>query len=96
MPPNNVKLNLYNVLGLLSLISPFLLPFLLVTISIINGDLKGSVYLFGLVCVFVIILLFQTTIRDPVNPQAGAAGVVGPVEASPLFYVCGIFDSNMY
>lgn len=87
----SIQVNLLNVLGFISLIAPFLVPFLLVTFSIMNGDLKGLVYLFGLSSLFVIILLFQ-------NLHRSANQTVIPVipNTSPLFYKCGIFDMTKH
>jgi len=56
--------NFQNIFKLITLISPFFLVFLLVTISIINSDLKGFVYLGGAVLLFIITLLFQKAIGD--------------------------------
>lgn len=56
-----------DVLSALALISPFLLAFLMVMISIINSNIKGFIYLLGLIILFVIVVLFQNTIRVPIN-----------------------------
>ena len=42
-----IKLTLYNILQLFSLISPLLLVFFLVMSSLFNQNLKGIVYLAG-------------------------------------------------
>ena len=59
--------NLIDSISLLALISPFLLAFLMVMISIINSNIKGLIYLLGLIILFVIVFLFQTTIRAPID-----------------------------
>ena len=51
-----------NLFKLITLISPFFLVALLVTISIINSDIKGFVYLAGVVFLFVITMLFSYVI----------------------------------
>ena len=56
-------IGLVNVFGILSMISPFLLAFLMVMISIINSNIKGFVYLAGLVILFGIVILFQQTMK---------------------------------
>ena len=73
-PPNNqssisagMKFGLNDVLSAVALISPFLLAFLMVMISIINSNIKGFIYLLGLIILFVIIVLFQNTIRAPID-----------------------------
>jgi hypothetical protein len=58
-----MNFNLTDLLSLLALISPFLLAFLMVMISIINSNVKGLIYLLGLVILFVIVYLFQNTIK---------------------------------
>ena len=65
-PPNpttyistGTNFNLIDVLSMISLISPFLIAFLMVMISIINSNIKGFVYLLGLVILFVANLAFQ-------------------------------------
>lgn len=50
------------IFKLITLISPFFLVFLLVTISIINSDIKGFVYLGGAIFLYFITLLFQKII----------------------------------
>ena len=45
-PGPTVSITFDNVFKLTTLIAPFFLVFLLVTISIINSDIKGFIYLF--------------------------------------------------
>ena len=47
-----------NIFKIITLISPFFLVLLLVTISIINSDIKGFVYLGGVILLFFICLCF--------------------------------------
>uniref|UniRef100_A0A6C0D3N1 Uncharacterized protein n=1 Tax=viral metagenome TaxID=1070528 RepID=A0A6C0D3N1_9ZZZZ len=58
-----MSFNLTDAISFLALISPFLLAFLMVMISIINSNVKGLIYLLGLVILFVIVYLFQNTIK---------------------------------
>lgn len=58
-----MNFNLTDAISFLALISPFLLAFLMVMISIINSNVKGLIYLLGLVILFVIVYLFQNTIK---------------------------------
>lgn len=47
----------------LSMISPFILIIVLVFISIINSNIKGLIYLLGVILLFFIVMLFQQTVR---------------------------------
>ena len=62
-----MNFNLIDSMSLLALISPFLLAFLMVMISIINSNVKGLIYLLGLIILFIIVFLFQNTIRVPID-----------------------------
>jgi hypothetical protein len=62
-----MQLNFSNIFKFMSLISPFLIIFFLVTISIFNQDIKGIIYLSGiLISVFVNVLLMNM-IKSPVS-----------------------------
>jgi hypothetical protein len=52
------------IFGFLSLITPFLLVFLMVMISVINSNIKGLIYLIGIVLLFFITLMFQNLIQS--------------------------------
>lgn len=72
--PNNqssisagMKFGFNDVLSAIALISPFLLAFLMVMISIINSNIKGFIYLLGLIILFVMVVLFQNTIKAPID-----------------------------
>lgn len=62
-----MNFNLVDSISLLALVSPFLLAFLMVMISIINSNVKGLIYLLGLIILFVIVFLFQNTLRVPMD-----------------------------
>jgi hypothetical protein len=64
---NGTSFNLIDVLSAITMISPFLLAFLMVMISIINSNIKGFIYLLGLIILFVIVLLFQNTLQVPMS-----------------------------
>jgi len=53
-----------NLFKLMTLISPFFIVSLLVTISIINSDVKGFVYLGGVVFLFALSLLFSKAVNS--------------------------------
>jgi hypothetical protein len=58
-----MNFNLIDGFSALSLISPYLIAFLMVMISIINSNIKGFIYLLGLIMLFVIVLLFQNSLK---------------------------------
>ena len=62
-----MNFNLVDSISLIALISPFLLAFLMVMISIINSNVKGLIYLLGLIILFILVFLFQNTIRVPMD-----------------------------
>jgi hypothetical protein len=59
-----VDVNFENGFKLITLISPFFLVFLLVTISIINSDIKGFVYLGGVIFLFTITYFFNKAVQS--------------------------------
>jgi len=65
---NGMNFGLNDVLSVIALLSPFLLAFLMVMISIINSNIKGFIYLLGLIILFVVVVLFQNTIKAPMSP----------------------------
>jgi hypothetical protein len=63
-----MNFSLMDYISGISLISPFLLAFLMVMISIINSIfLKGIVYLAGLAILFLMVTGFQYTLKVPVE-----------------------------
>jgi len=54
--------NFNDGMKIITLISPFFIVLLLVTMSIINSDIKGFVYLGGVVFLFFFFYIFQSTI----------------------------------
>jgi hypothetical protein len=58
---------------LITLISPFFLVFLLVTISIINSDIKGFIYLGGVLFLFAVMYLIAGLI--PMNNLSGTCAL---------------------
>ncbi len=64
---HGMNFNLMDSISLLALISPFFLAFLMVMISIINSNIKGLIYLLGLIILFVLVFLFQNTLRVPMD-----------------------------
>ena len=67
-----------NIFKIITLISPFFIVLLLVTISIINSDIKGFVYLCGVILLFFICFIFQSGM--PFNQQTALCAIwnVGP------------------
>ena len=68
----HAALTVPNLFAYFSMISPFLLVLVLVFISIINSNLKGLIYLLGVILLFVIIALFQNVLRVPPSEKASA------------------------
>ena len=64
-----MKLNFSNIMQFFAAISPILLVFFLVMISIFNSDIKGLVYLGGILIASLINLVILNTLKDiPANP----------------------------
>ena len=59
---SGMEFNFANIFMYFSTISPFLLVFLMVMISIFNNNLKGFVYLLGILLLFIVVVLFQNAI----------------------------------
>jgi hypothetical protein len=62
-----MQLNLSNILKLISLISPFLIMFFLVSASIFNQDIKGVIYISGVLIAVFINVLLMNMIKSPVD-----------------------------
>lgn len=60
-------LNIVYLLQFMVLIMPYFIVFLFITTSIINSNIKGFIYAFGLVIVYLIITIFNNTL--PSNPK---------------------------
>jgi hypothetical protein len=60
---NTLQPNYPSFFSFFSMISPFVLILVLVFISIINSNLKGIIYLAGVVFLFFIVMMFQQTVR---------------------------------
>tara|TARA_Y100001935_G_scaffold145155_3_gene119951 strand:+ start:7188 stop:7805 length:618 start_codon:yes stop_codon:yes gene_type:complete len=71
-----MKLDLYNILQLTSAISPLLVTFLLVMISLFNQNLKGLVYLGGVLLASVINLFLGYTFFSESNKKDSNASVI--------------------
>ena len=67
-----MEFGLDNVLKLFSLISPTLLAFFLVMLSLFNQDIKGLIYLAGALMAMVINVFIMNTVKSETNPNAAA------------------------
>lgn len=65
-----IQLSLSNIMQLLSALSPILLGFFLVMLSILNQNVKGIVYLAGALLASVFNILLMTMLKSPVLPNA--------------------------
>ena len=62
-PSDTTRLTYPTIFTFLSLISPYVLVLLLLLNSIINSNIKGLIYLFGVIILFFVVLLFQSSIN---------------------------------
>jgi hypothetical protein len=67
-----MDLSLSNVFHFISAISPLLLGFFLVMTSIFNQDLKGFVYLAGILFATIINVFVLNMVKSPRNPEASS------------------------
>jgi hypothetical protein len=72
---NEITLSLSNLFNFFSFLTPFLIVFFLVMISIFNMDIKGFIYLGGILMVSIINKLLMNIIKSPEienkNPLCG-------------------------
>jgi hypothetical protein len=59
---NGMRFDLVDAISAMALIAPFLLAFSMIMISVINTNIKGLIYLLGLIILFILVYLFQQTI----------------------------------
>ena len=76
--PVAVQAKLTNLLKLFSLLSPLLLVFFMVMLSLFNQDIKGMVYLAGVLVACVINIIVAAQIGNEPNPNASV--------------ICGVFS----
>ena len=76
--PVAIEAKLSNLLKLFSLLSPLLLVFFMVMLSLFNQDIKGLVYLAGILIASVINIIVATQIGSQPNPNSSV--------------VCGVFS----
>lgn len=62
-----MQLNLTNIIKLISLISPFLIVFFLVTISVFNQDIKGIIYVAGVLVSLFVNIILMNMVKSPVS-----------------------------
>jgi hypothetical protein len=60
---SNVRLSYPNMFTFLSIISPYVIVLVLLLNSIINSNIKGLIYLFGIIILFFVVFLFQSSIN---------------------------------
>jgi len=60
---SNVRMSYPTMFTFLSLISPYVIVLVLLLNSIINSNIKGLIYLFGIIILFFIVFLFQSSIN---------------------------------
>jgi hypothetical protein len=57
-------LNIPELMKLLTLLLPYFIVFLFIMLSIINSNIKGFIYFFGLIIIYGIIKIFQRTVPN--------------------------------
>ena len=57
-------LNIQELMKLLTLLLPYFIVFMFIMISIINSNIKGFIYFFGLIFIYVMIKFFQRSIPN--------------------------------
>lgn len=76
---DSITLSLSNLFNFFSFLTPFLTVFFLVMVSIFNMDLKGFIYLGGILMVSIINELLMNIVKSPVNdnrnPLCGALSI---------------------
>jgi len=88
---SGIRVSLNDVFGVLSMTSPFLVSFLMVMISIINSNLKGLIYMLGLMILFIVVFLFQQTIQTPVHTSSNFCSLFNISQ-----YTVPSFNSALY
>jgi len=79
---DTARLSYPTMFTFLSLISPYVLVLLLLLNSIINSNIKGLIYLFGVIILFFVVFLFQSSIK------VGAGTYVPPA-------YCKLFSTSL-
>ena len=90
--PVKQALNVFNIqelMKLLTLMLPYFLVFLFIMISIINSNIKGFIYFFGLIIIYIVVKLFQASIPNNSNERMCAI-------LSSYHYVHPSFISALY
>jgi len=65
---NGIRVDLVDIISGMALIAPFLVAFSMIMISVVNTNIKGFIYLLGLIILFIFVYLFQQTIgQRPVD-----------------------------
>lgn len=90
MALSGLQFTLTNLFQFFAFISPFLLGFFLVMSSIFNQDLRGFVYLAGVLMATVINILLLNIIRSESNPKRGP---ICDLIAINIFEPGGTFDN---
>jgi len=62
-----MKLSITNIFKFISLITPFMIIFFLITISLFNQDIKGVIYVSGILLAVFINVLMMNMIKSPVS-----------------------------
>ena len=75
-----IEFNMTNILKYFSMVSPFLIAFFMVMISVFNSNFKGFIYLGGLAILLLITTMFQNVIK------------YNPMEHGHVSRICKVFS----
>lgn len=88
-----MELSLVNMFQFISVISPFLLGFLLIMASIFNQNIKGIIYLGGIFIAFFINIFIVNLIKSPASPLKAASCDLFEMPFQSNFYNSPSFNS---
>ena len=83
------KISFPIVLQFITLVAPYFLVFFFVLLSIINGDIKGFMYLFGVFIVYGIIIMFKDTIAG--SPTEGICSILAGYHGNHPSFISALY-----
>ena len=90
---STVRISYPSMFTFLSLISPYLIVLVLLLNSIINSNIKGLIYLFGVIILFFIVFLFQSSINVV---SEGTPGYCKMFSSDIPYYSIPSFNSALF
>lgn len=68
-----MQLTITNLIQFFGALSPILIGFFLLGASVLNKDIKGLVYMAGIMFSFVLNTIFMNVIKSPINPERASS-----------------------